>query len=139
MTLNDFIEQLHDQPETIQFDDAIAMVDQAFDFTPVGFSVGNQHNEAGTNLGSCRLLAFGHEMTLSKDATLALFGDYYRKDVLGNPDGQDHPNIRQFMRYGWKGVHFSDTALTKKPAAEVRSAQHHPHTDDDQENREQTL
>ena len=139
MTLTDFVDQLHTQPDSIQFDDAIRLIDQEFDFTPVSFSVGKQHNEAGTNQGSCRLLAFAHAMTLSKDATLALFGDYYRKDVLGNPDGQDHANIRQFMQHGWKGVHFSDTALTKKSTAGTSSAQHHAQPDDDQEDREQPL
>ncbi|MCH8529921.1 MAG: HopJ type III effector protein [Saccharospirillum sp.] len=139
MTLTDFIDQLYTQPESIQFNDAIALIDQEFEFTPVAFSVGKQHNDAGTNQGSCRLLAFAHTMTLPKDATLALFGDYYRKDVLGNPDGTDHANIRQFMQHGWKGVHFSDTALVKKPSASSASAQHHAHADDDQEDGEQAL
>jgi len=31
---------------------------------------------------------------------------YYREDVLGNPDGTDHANIRSFVKVGWDGVTF---------------------------------
>ncbi|WP_394170844.1 HopJ type III effector protein [Saccharospirillum alexandrii] len=121
MTLNDFADQLYTRPETIDFDQAIAVIDREFEFTPVAFSVGEQHNAAGTNQGSCRLLAFAHAMNLPEATTLALFGDYYRKDVLGNPDGQDHANIRQFMQHGWKGVHFSAIALKKRSQGEAQA------------------
>lgn len=114
MTLNDFVDQLYTHPDTIDFDEAVAVIDRVFEFTPVAFSVGEQHNLAGTNLGSCRLLAFAHAMNLPGETTLALFGDYYRKDVLGNPEGHDHANIREFMRVGWRGVRFAAPALTRK-------------------------
>ena len=44
-----------------------------------------------------------------------LWGQYYR-DVLATPDKDDHQNIRNFMKYGWDGVDFSQNgiALTKK-------------------------
>jgi len=42
---------------------------------------------------------------------LALFGDYYRSDVLKNPEGSDHQNIRNFMHKGWAGVTFKGEAL----------------------------
>jgi hypothetical protein len=48
---------------------------------------------------------------LSEVHTLALFGGYYRDDVLGNPEGRDHGNIRHFMKYGWAGIHFEGEAL----------------------------
>ena len=45
---------------------------------------------------------------------LQLWGQYYR-DVLAKPDGEDHQNIRQFMKNGWDGVPFENgIALTKK-------------------------
>ena len=47
---------------------------------------------------------------LSKEETLALFGGYYR-DVVATPEGDDHPNIRNFMKSGWDGV----TAWSKCP------------------------
>ena len=33
---------------------------------------------------------------------------------LGNPEGIDHQNIRNFMEFGWEGVVFEGEALTKK-------------------------
>ena len=32
--------------------------------------------------------------------------DYYRKDVLEDPDGDSHANIRAFMKGGWESVKF---------------------------------
>jgi len=32
------------------------------------------------------------------EATLPMFGAYYFKDVLENPDGDDHANIRGAMK-----------------------------------------
>ncbi len=43
--------------------------------------------------------------------TLALFGRYYRDDVMGNPAGEDHANIRNFLLDGWVGVRFDDMPL----------------------------
>ncbi len=63
---------------------------------------------------SCRIFAFAKIHNLSAEQTLALFGDYYRKDVLGNPDGTDHQNIRNFMRDGWAGIQFDGEALQAK-------------------------
>ena len=50
-----------------------------------------------------------------KALTLNLFGDYYRKDVLGNPDGDDHANIRALAAGGWDAVKFPNgLSLTPK-------------------------
>jgi hypothetical protein len=51
---------------------------------------------------------------LNPNQTLNLFGDYFRKDVLENPAGEDHQNIRNFMKYGWEGISFDEEALGKK-------------------------
>jgi hypothetical protein len=48
---------------------------------------------------------------LSVEDTLALFGDYYRMDVLQHPEGNDHQNIRRFMQDGWAGIAFDGEAL----------------------------
>lgn len=63
-------------------------------------------NEAGRNEGSCKISALARLHGLDQSQTLALFGDYYRKDVLENPTGNDHQNIRNFMRDGWDGIVF---------------------------------
>ncbi|MFT4047340.1 MAG: HopJ type III effector protein [Solimonas sp.] len=49
------------------------------------------------------MLAFAKLQGLSEAETLACFGRFYREDVLKNPDGTDHQNIRNFMRTGWRG------------------------------------
>ena len=53
------------------------------------------------------------------DFLLQLWGQYYR-DVKANPDGDDHQNIRNFMKYGWEGVPFENgIALTRKAVGET--------------------
>ena len=66
--------------------------------TEVSFDVGEQKNKAGTNLGSGKILSFGVLAGLNVEETLALFGKFYRDEVLGNPAGDDHGNIRNFMK-----------------------------------------
>jgi len=71
-------------------------------------------NEAGTNEGSCKIFAFAQLNQLSQDETLALFGRFYREDVLGNPAGTDHANIRTFISQGWGGIAFDGEVLKAK-------------------------
>jgi len=51
---------------------------------------------------------------LDEQAALNAFGDFYTKDVLQNPDGDDHQNIRNFIKFGWQGIVFEGNALTEK-------------------------
>ena len=69
-------------------------------------------NEAGTNEGSCKIFAFAQLHHLSEQATLACFGQYYREDVLQNPQGNDHGNIRNFIKQGWQGITFESDVLS---------------------------
>jgi len=101
-------------PEGIAFNDTIALIEALYDFTPTSFSNGDLLNEAGKNNGSCKLFSFARLHGLTQQQTLACFGDYYRKDVLGNPDGTDHQNIRNFMKTGWEGIRFEGEALKLK-------------------------
>jgi len=114
MTEVDFLNQLDTQAASITFNDAINIIEANYVFTAVAFSVGEQLSAAGENQGSCKLLAFAKLHNLSEQATLHLFGDYYRKDVLENPEGSDHQNIRNFMRFGWSKVSFDGQALDKR-------------------------
>jgi len=111
MTVQDFLQRLRAAPDSISFNDCIGVIDAHYAFTPTAFANGDMRNEAGQNNGSCKLLSFARLQGLSERETLACFGDYYRKDVLGNPDGSDHQNIRNFMRSGWAGVRFDGDAL----------------------------
>ena len=116
MELNRFLQQLNDAPDSIAFNDTIATIDSLYDFAPTAFTNGGLANEAGQNNGSCKLFSFALLHNLSPQQTLHCFGDYYRKDVLGNPDGTDHQNIRNFMKTGWAGIRFEGEALKPKRA-----------------------
>ena len=111
--LEHFFIQLSTEPETISFEQSVALIDQLYLFTPTGFKNGELYNAAGENNGSCKILAFGLLHQLSASQTLFLFGDYYRL-VLDSPKGTDHQNIRNFIRTGWDGVVFENTALQEK-------------------------
>ncbi|WP_337840814.1 HopJ type III effector protein [Rheinheimera sp.] len=115
--LEDFFRQLTIDPDSISFSQSISLIDALYDFTPTAFKNGDQMNAAGQNNGSCKILAFALLHRLSEPQTLQMFGDYYRQDVLEQPTGTDHQNIRQFMQYGWDGVEFDGQALHGKTGA----------------------
>ena len=108
------LEQLEKSPETIIFKDIIAYIDENYDFAPTKFTNGNTINEANQNNGSCKVFSFAQLKNLSKEQTLWLFGEFYREDVLKNPDGTDHQNIKNFIEFGWDGISFEGEALKKK-------------------------
>lgn len=107
-------EKLEKSPEEIHFKDVIAFIDEHYYFTPTKFTNGNTVNEADQNNGSCKVFSFAKLNDLSKQETLYLFGEFYREDVLKNPEGTDHQNIRNFMEFGWDGVSFEGNALARK-------------------------
>lgn len=107
-------ENLEKSADEIQFSDVIAFIDEHYDFTPTKFTNGNTVNEAGQNNGSCKVFSFAQLNDLSQQETLNLFGEFYREDVLKNPDGTDHQNIRNFMQSGWEGISFEGKALQRK-------------------------
>lgn len=109
--LEKFIEQLNTAPESVQFQDTIALIDSRYEFTPTAFRNGDVHNEAGQNSGSCKIFAFAALHSLPVSQTLACFGGFYRDDVLRHPDADNHQNIRNFMRTGWEGIAFQGEAL----------------------------
>ncbi len=107
-------EQLEKSAEEIQFKEVITFIDKHYDFTPTKFTNGNIVNEADQNNGSCKVFSFAKLNDLSKQETLNLFGEFYREDVLKNPEGTDHQNIRNFMEFGWDGISFEGQALKRK-------------------------
>nr|WP_315198101.1 HopJ type III effector protein [uncultured Flavobacterium sp.] len=114
MTINTFLEKLKQTPNTITFPETIAVIEENYIFTPTTFDNGTQHNAAGENSGSCKLFAFALLQKLSVAETLACFGAYYFEEVLGDPEGTNHQNIRNFMKTGWDGIQFEGEALTSK-------------------------
>ena len=114
MTVQAFRSKLQETPTEINFSDTIAVIEENFNFSPTAFKNGDTHNAAGTNSGSCKLFAFAKMQQLTKEETLACFGSYYFDEVLGDPEGESHQNIRNFMKYGWDGITFEGIALNFK-------------------------
>ncbi len=108
------IQQLKNTPEELVFSNVIAYIDEHYEFTPTKFTNGNTVNEANQNNGSCKVFSFAKINQLSPEETLLLFSEFYRDDVLKNPEGTDHQNIRNFMKFGWEGIVFEGEALKKK-------------------------
>ncbi len=116
MNIESFLSQLQESPNTVTFQQTMDVVEQYYDYTPTAFTNGDVVNAAGSNEGSCKLLAFAKQQALTPEQTLDCFGDYYRKDVLENPEGNDHANIRNFRVSGWGGITFEQPALILKAA-----------------------
>jgi len=111
MSLSTFLSKVKTNPEALEFSELMDLIAAEYKFTPTEFKNGDAVNAADQNQGSCKLFAFAKLHGLDAQQTLACFGDYYRVDVLQNPEGVDHQNIRNFMTYGWDGVAFKGEAL----------------------------
>lgn len=114
MSLQSLLEKIRTQPQAVEFSEVIAAIDANYDYTPSRFSNGSQINEAGSNEGSCKIFAFAQLNQLTEEQTLACFGNFYRDDVLQNPQGTDHANIRNFMASGWGGITFDSAPLAAR-------------------------
>lgn len=112
MTLNDLLNRLRASPDAIEFDEVIDFINTHYAYTPTRFTNGEIVNDAGKNEGSCKIFYFGQMHALSEIEVLHLFGKFYRDDVLGNPAGEDHANIRNFILDGWLGINFDGEALS---------------------------
>lgn len=116
MTLGQLINLIKSSPDKLDFEQVMSTITEYYHYTPACFTNGLGSdlliNEAGANEGSCKIFAFGQLAGLNESQTLACFGKYYREDVLANPEGSDHANIRTFIRHGWAGIHFDGQALT---------------------------
>ncbi len=108
------LDLIRDKKEEIQFGEVISHIDENYNFSPTSFRNGEFQNESGQNNGSCKVFQFAIINKLNKEETLACFGDYYRKDVLENLEGNDHQNIRNFMKHGFDGLVFDSMTLHPK-------------------------
>jgi hypothetical protein len=89
------------------FADTLSFISANFEYTARRFYNGGTDSAAGANEGSCKVFSLGRLVGLSKQEVLLSFGEHYRQ-VVGDPDGTSHGNIRAFMKHGWGGVHFPD-------------------------------
>ena len=100
------------------FEDTLELVDRYFDYRPTGFRNGPLDNAPGENSGSCRTFALARHCNLSEADTLRLFGQHYEQ-VLNDPAGDSHGNIRQFISTGWSGIHFEAEPLTPRTLSDI--------------------
>lgn len=111
MDISAYLSKVNSAPETLEFSELMDLIAANYKFTPTEFKNGDVTNLPEQNQGSCKLFSFAKLNDLTKDQTLACFGTYYRDDVLRNPQGTDHQNIRNFMVHGWDGVTIEGVAL----------------------------
>ncbi|MBN4080140.1 HopJ type III effector protein [Beggiatoa alba] len=115
MTLDGLLNLIKTQPEMINFEDVIQVIDTNYTYTPSRFTNGQGKakivNEAGTNEGSCKIFSFAQSNKLSKDQTLACFGKFYREDVLQHPEYNNHANIRTLIEHSLDAIEFDNTVL----------------------------
>ncbi|PHQ24556.1 type III effector HopPmaJ [Marinobacter guineae] len=95
------------------FEDSLALIERHFEYQPCGFRNGHVVNAAGENAGSCRIFGLGQYCNLSEPDTLKLFAQHYQQ-VLDDPAGESHGNIRQFISTGWSGIRFDGVPLRQR-------------------------
>lgn len=114
--LEDFLKRVR-SAEPVEFQETLEVISLYYQYTPACFTNGVGEdvlvNECGTNEGSCRVFTFAALHSLTELQTLSLFGEHYRT-VVANPAGNDHLNIRNFMKYGWSGISFQGEALRSR-------------------------
>lgn len=114
MNISDFKTKLKNTPTSIDFADTMSVIEDNYNFTPTTFKNGDLQNDEGQNSGSCKLFAFAVDQELTKEETLTCFGQYYFDEVLNDPNGTGHRNIRNFIKTGFEGLMFEGVALIKK-------------------------
>ena len=114
MNTSEYLGKVQQTPETLEFSELMDIIESEYNFTPSAFKNGDLENAENENMGSCKVFSFGQLHGLTAAQTVACFGAYYRQDVLENPDGDDHQNIRNFMQTGWDGIVFNRVALEAK-------------------------
>ncbi len=112
LTLTQLLSQLNSNVDEVSFEQVMQVIGDNYSYTPSAFKNGEVSNASGTNEGSCKIFTFAKLNNLNEQQTLACFGRFYREDVLGNPAGDDHGNIRNFIKTGWQGIEFDGVALT---------------------------
>jgi hypothetical protein len=91
--------------DSLKFEDVMDLIDKHYETGLIEFKNGDIVNKQGQNEGSAKLLSYAALSQLDEQTTLKLWGQYYR-EVLKDPNGDSHQNIRNFMKTGWKGEFF---------------------------------
>jgi HopJ type III effector protein len=105
--------------DNLTFEEVMEVIDTHYESQLLEFKNGDMLNKQGENEGSAKLLSYAALSGMEKETTLKLWGQYYR-EVLNDPNGTSHQNIRNFMKYGWEGVPFENgIALTRKAVGDT--------------------
>lgn len=110
MIISQFLAAINTFPQAVVFTDFTALITAHYVFTPTAFVNGDVSNSTDENQGSCKVFSFAKMHGLTDAQTLACFGEHYRS-VVATPDGEDHQNIRNFMKTGMAGVTIDGQAL----------------------------
>eukprot|EP01052_Picozoa_sp_SAG31_P006740 SAG31_NODE_313_length_17858_cov_34.811307_6_plen_198_part_00 len=105
------LDRLRAGDATVELEDVVAVIDSAYDYQPVAFTNGAVENYEGSNAGSSKLLAWAILHGLTRDQVLLAYGRHYRNL---DPNGTDHPNIREIEAKGLVGVDFEVSPLLPK-------------------------
>jgi len=90
--------------EATSLKETIDMIDKHFNYFEVPFTCGDQTNLPNENTGSAKIFSFALLTKMTKEETLQLFGEVYRNL---SPAGNDHKNLRNFLKLGFAGITFS--------------------------------
>jgi len=96
----------------------IAGIRSMYDVPPQAFSVGGHENSPGENEGSLAIFGFAKMHNLHNNQVFSMFceaGD----EVLANPEGTDHPNIRAFIGDNFDGVRFPGGGIVNYPEIQL--------------------
>ena len=92
------------------FATTLAFIKTWYDFTPTAFRNGDIMNSAQQNQGSAQVFALSQLLNLSRDQTLACFGEHYR-EALETPEVDNHRNLRRVLREGNVDITFDQFPL----------------------------
>lgn len=96
----------------------IAAIESTYLISPQGFKVGDVFNEPGDNMGSLAILGFARLHNLPLEKVLPIFGEAY-DEVMANPEGDDHKNIRALIKFGVESVVFDGQGIELIPPLEL--------------------
>ncbi|KAJ1637914.1 HopJ type III effector protein-domain-containing protein [Pavlovales sp. CCMP2436] len=105
------------QPGSVMFAETLEAIDQAFEFFGTKFVNGAVSSTSSENEGSSKVLSLSQLVGMTTDETLVCFGEHYR-DVVADPSGSSHANVRALMTTGLEAVLFSNgPSLTLRKGA----------------------
>ena len=84
---------------TTTYNEAIAVIDEHYDYFEVPFNCGDTSSAPNENVGFAKVFSFGLMTRMDEKATLRMFGDFVNEPAK-------HTNIANFMSGGWGAVTF---------------------------------